>query len=253
MRAGSESSSRPSWRSWMQQALGEVARARRPGGSKLLDARAARARRSSMSGQTLARNAISSTRQREVAVLVEVADDQRADLLLGVGEVGEPELPDQVVGERACAGRACSRAPAAGRRRRPRPRRRRRRRACRCGSSRRTPSSRSRSMVDACGDVAAAARLGAATRSVPRLAVDGRHLGLGSSAFSSAVLLEHRILASAPRRSSVSSSARDTWRILIACRSWGVITSCCVSRAAVEPGLGHHADRSYYRRNFSPR
>src|SRR6185369_3324000 len=29
---------------------------------------------------------------------------------------------------------------------------------------------------------------------------------------------------------SVSSSARDTWRILIAWRSCGVITSCCVSR-----------------------
>ena len=42
-------------------------------------------------------------RQREVAVGVEVADDERAELLVGVGQVGQPELPDQVIGQERAA------------------------------------------------------------------------------------------------------------------------------------------------------
>ena len=211
----------PSWRSWISR-HSRRSRAATPGGSNSW-MRASTRSTISTSGQVSARNAISSICSGEVAVLVDVADDHRADLLLRVGEVGQPELPDQVVGQRASrltsmfssAARvlvvvAADAVPTS--------------RGSRCCSSRGTPSSRSRRC-------STPRRSSGLRVGLVLLAVVGRsgrrRCGISASPRLLLVDLSSRTGFSVSSWSmSGSSSARDTCRILIACRSWGVITSC---------------------------
>src|SRR6266404_3015182 len=91
MRAGSASSATPSWRSWMRRHSARP-RAATPGGSKSW-------RRPSTRSTTSPTRRRRWARSSSEAVLVEASDDERAHLLLLVGEVGEAELPHQMIGE----------------------------------------------------------------------------------------------------------------------------------------------------------
>ena len=92
---------RPSWRSWISRHSAR-SRAATPGGSNSWMRRSTRSHGVDV-GPDVREERDLLERQREVAVGVEAADDERAELLLGVGHVGQPELPHEVVGQQRAA------------------------------------------------------------------------------------------------------------------------------------------------------
>ena len=162
-------------------------------------------------------------RHLEVAVVVEVPDDEHRDALLVLGEVREAELPDEVVdeigllGERRLVAGQLLVGQAAVRRR---------------GVTLELVVVEVLVPVDLVRALLALHLLGLLDLLVLRGGLELRLLR-GARALGARILLAlPRILEEGFSVSSVrmrsTSSMRESCRSLMACCSWGVITSCCV-------------------------